>query len=176
VFDTSADDVAPEPELLFHPFVELVLAVGIIEEHLLEEMKVTGIGQLSGHLLPLDVAQSHDLGHGALHTLDVFVDEIAQRPVRRCKFVFRILEMEEIAVGHGDEEVEFGGIIVEDPGFGQPDAVGDHLQADSLVILRHKELQGILQNLFPIGFHGRLFFDFKDTCYFGEKRRFPKFS
>lgn len=120
VFDTSADDVAPEPELLFHPFVELVLAVGIIEEHLLEEMKVTGIGQLSGHLLPLDVAQSHDLGHGALHTLDVFVDEIAQRPVRRCKFVFRILEMEEIAVGHGDEEVEFGGIIVEDPGFGSP--------------------------------------------------------
>lgn len=72
--------------------------------------------------------------------------------------------MEEIAVGHGDEEVEFGGIIVEDPGFGQPDAVGDHLQADSLVILRHKELQGILQNLFPIGFHGHLFFEFKDTC------------
>ena len=61
--------------------------------------------------------------------------------------------MEEIAVGHGDEEVEFGGVIVEAPGLGQPDAEGDHLQADSLVILRHKELQGILQNLFPIGFH-----------------------
>ena len=81
VFDTSADDVAPEPELLFHPFVELVLAVGIIEEHLLEEVKVTGIGQLSGHFLALNIAQPHDLGHGALHTLDVFVDEIAQRPV-----------------------------------------------------------------------------------------------
>lgn len=72
--------------------------------------------------------------------------------------------MEEIAVGHGDEEVEFGGIIVEDPGFGQPDAVGDHLQADALVVHRHEELQGILQNLFPIGFHGHLFFEFKDTC------------
>ena len=36
-----------------------------------------------------------------------------------------------MAVGHGDEQVEFGGIIVEDPGFSQPDAVGDHLQADS---------------------------------------------
>lgn len=76
VLDTPFDDVAPKPKLLFHPFMELVLAVGIIEEHLLEEVKVPGIGQLSGHLLPLDVAQPHDLGHGALHTLDVFVDEI----------------------------------------------------------------------------------------------------
>lgn len=58
-----------------------MLAVGIIEEHLLEEVKVTGIGQLSGHFLALNIAQPHDLGHGALHTLDVFVDEIAQRPV-----------------------------------------------------------------------------------------------
>lgn len=63
--------------------------------------------------------------------------------------------MEEIAVGHGDEEVELRGIVVENSGFGQPDAVGDHLQADALVIHRHEELQGILQNLFPIGFHGR---------------------
>lgn len=75
-------------------------------------------------------------------------------PVRRGEFVLGVLEMEEIAVGHVDEQIELGGIIVEDPCFGQPDAVGDHLQADSLVILRHKELQGILQNLFPIGFHG----------------------
>ena len=81
LLDTPADDVAPEPELLFHPFMELMLAIGIIEKHLLEKVKITGIGQPSGHLLPLDVAQSHDFGHRALHTLDVFVDEVAQRPV-----------------------------------------------------------------------------------------------
>lgn len=78
--DPPPNGVAPELILLFHPFVELALAVGIVEKHLLEEVKVTGIGQLSGHLLPLDIAQPHDLGHGMFHTLDVFVDEIAQRP------------------------------------------------------------------------------------------------
>jgi hypothetical protein len=77
--------------------------------------------------------------------------------------------MEEIAVGHGDEEVKFGGIIVEDPGFGQPNAVGDHLQADSLVILRHKELQGILQNLFPIGFHDLNIFSFQRYNHYSGK-------
>ena len=77
--------------------------------------------------------------------------------------------MEELAVGHGDEEGEFGGIIVEDPGFGQPDAVGDHLQADSLVILRHKELQGILQNLFPIGFHDLNIFSFQRYNHYSGK-------
>ena len=77
--------------------------------------------------------------------------------------------MEEIAVGHVDEQIELGGIIVEDPGFGQPDAVGDHLQADSLVILRHKELQGILQNLFPIGFHDLNIFTFQRYNHYSGK-------
>ena len=81
LLDTPVDDVAPEPELLFHPFMELMLAIGIIEKHLLEKVKITGIGQPSGHLLPPDIAQPHDLRHGMLHALDVFVDEVAQRPV-----------------------------------------------------------------------------------------------
>ena len=152
-----------------------MLAVRIVEEHLLEEVKIPGVSQLSGHLLALDIAQPHDLGHGSLDALDVFVDEVAQRPVRRFEFVFRVLDVEEVAVGHGDEEVEFRGVIVEDSGFGQPDTVGNQLQADALVVHRHEELKGMLQNLFPIGFHGRLFFDFKDTCYFGEKRRSRRF-
>ena len=81
MFYAPSYDIAPKPDLLFHPFVEFALTVGIVKKHLLEEVKVTGIGQLSGHLLPLDIAQPHDLGHGMFHTLDVFVDEIAQRPV-----------------------------------------------------------------------------------------------
>lgn len=148
------NNIVPKLLLFFHPFVELALAVGIIEEYLLVEVKITGIGQLPGHLLPLDVAQTHDFGHRALHAFDVFVDEIAQGSVRRGEFVPGVLEMEEVAVGHGDEQVEFRGIVVEDPGFGQSDALGDHLQADALVVHRHEELQCILQNLFPIGFHG----------------------
>lgn len=77
--------------------------------------------------------------------------------------------MEEVAVGHGDEQIELGGIIVEDPGFGQPDAVGDHLQADALVIHRHEELQGILQNLFPIGFHDLNIFTFQRYNHYSGK-------
>ena len=115
------------------------------------------------------VAQPHDLCHGALDTLDVFVDKVAQRPVRRGELVSGILQMEEIVVCHGDEEVEFRGIIVEDPGFGQPDTVGDHLQTDSLVVLRHEELQGILQNLFPIGFHDLNIFVFQRYDHYSGK-------
>ena len=77
--------------------------------------------------------------------------------------------MEEIVVCHGDEEVEFRGIIVEDSCFGQPDAVGDHLQADTLVIHRHEESQGMLQNLFSIGFHDLNIFIFQRYNHYSEK-------
>ena len=60
-----------------------------------------------------------------------------------------------------------GSFLNEDPGFGQPDAVGDHLQADALVVHRHEELQGALQYFLAVGFHGSaLLSEVKDTGLF----------
>ena len=78
LLDPPPNNVVPEPGLLFHPFVEFALAVGIVEKYLLIEVEIAGIGQLSGHLFALDIAQSHDLRHGVLHALNVFVDEVSQ--------------------------------------------------------------------------------------------------
>ena len=71
-----------------------------------------------------------------------------------------VFDMELLLVGLGDELVMFCGVIVEDSCFGQPDALGNHLQTDALVVHRHEQLQGALQNFLPVGFHDLRIFIF----------------
>ncbi len=44
VLDASTYDVTPEQILLFHACIKFALAVRIIEEHLLVEVEITGVG------------------------------------------------------------------------------------------------------------------------------------
>ena len=145
----------PAPQLVFalHQFMEPLTAVGVVEEYLLEEVEISGIGQLAGHQLLADVAQADDLIHRAAHAIDVFLDEVDHRAVGRSELSGGVLQAEEEMVGHIHEEIELRGVVVEYARLGQPDRPGDHLEADALVVHRHEQLQGALQYLFATGFH-----------------------
>ena len=152
-FDPPPNRPAPQLVFALHQFMEPLTAVGVVEEDLLEEVEISGIGQLAGHQLPADVAQADDLIHRAAHAIDVFLDEVDHRAVGRSELSGGVLQAEEEMVGHIHEEIELRGVVVEYARLGQPDRPGDHLEADALVVHRHEQLQGALQYLFATGFH-----------------------
>ncbi len=105
------------------------------------------------HGIALYPADAHDILHGLRHAADILIDEVGQRAVAGCVFLFGILSIEQIPVGHGDEQLLLRGVIIEDSRLGQPDGLGYHLQTHTLVVHRHEQPQRTLQYLFPIRFH-----------------------
>ena len=152
--DAPADGFAPEVVLRVHQRLQLPLAVGVVAEYLLEEVEVARIDRAAGHGILVEAPQRHEQLHRACDAAQVFFEKVGKGAVRGFELVLGVLRREEVFVRNGDEEVQLGGVIVEDARFGQPDRTGYQLQADSLVIERHEQPKRVLQDLFPVRFHG----------------------